>query len=80
MLSEEQVDSLANFGNRYTNRINEVLLEADDLRALPDKQFTLAVIVYAAALAKLTKLELDDFLILSSKIYQRVEVKKPPSA
>jgi hypothetical protein len=51
------------------NRINQVLLEAADLRELRDEQMTIAALVYAVNLAKLTNLNVSDFISLCAFCY-----------
>jgi hypothetical protein len=76
MVNQEILQMLAVSGIKYVPRINDTLLEADDLRALDDKKLTVSVIMYAAALANMTKLDLEDFLSIAVYAYQNVTTEK----
>lgn len=64
----------------HANRINEVTTEADDLRTMSDEQMAVAALVYAVSLAKLTDLDLDQFIMLATITYDRADfARKEPN-
>lgn len=74
MLDEKVATNLVEFGVRHANRMNEVLLEADDLRAMNDKQITVTALCFASAMAQLTQLPIEDFIGLCLFAYKSVNV------
>jgi len=69
------VDLLAT-GQLTAQRINDVLSEADDLRATRVELMIIGAIMYAAGYAHADDLDLDDFLALCASAYNNVELVK----
>lgn len=63
-------------GNQTAQRINDVLQEADDLRATNVELMILGSIIYAAGYARADDLDLDGFLQLCAAAYGSVELVK----
>ena len=76
MIDEVVAQNLMEKAQPRANRINEVLLEADDLRELDDKPMAVAALLYAVGMAKLTKLELEDFTSLAIYAYIHISPDK----
>jgi len=76
MIDEVVAQSLCEKARPRANRINEVLLEADDLRELKDEQMAIASLLYAVGMAKLTQLDLEDFVSLAMFAYIHVSPDK----
>jgi len=75
-ITDEQTAVLVQFGVSKINLLNNVMCEDEALRELDDRKLTVVTICYAASLAKLTKLNLHDFLSLAVSAYQNVEISK----
>lgn len=76
MISSEQAYKLIAYGVPKIDRINELVNAAISREELNDRQLAVVVICYAASLARLTRLNLHDFLGLSGAAYQNVEISK----
>jgi hypothetical protein len=76
MIDELVAQSLIEKAQPRANRINDVLNESDDLRELPDRQMAIASLLFAVGMAKLTKLDLEDFVGLAAYAYVHVSPDK----
>ena len=73
----EQIKTTVNLlatGQVTAQRINDVLQEADDLRATKVELMILGSIIYAAGYARADDLDLDGFLQLCAAAYNSVEL------
>lgn len=61
------------------NRINEILNEDDEMRALDDRPMTIAALLFAVSMAKMTGLNMKDLtsLLVYAYIHVNVERKEP---
>ena len=75
-LFEEQTLKLISYGVSKIKHLNDLTDADPELRALNDKQLAIVIICYAASLAKLTGLNLYDFLAIVVSSYQNVEISK----
>lgn len=74
------LELLAKMGVSHANRINDCLNADAGLSKMVDKQMVIAVACYTAALAKHTKLDLNDLVDLIVSVYDNTEIsKKDPS-
>lgn len=60
----------------YFDQINDALDGVPDLARLPDKQMVLVLLPYITAIAKHTKLNVDDLLTLAVAAYDLIETQR----
>lgn len=77
-LDEEQTRLLVAWGASKLDPFNDALEEVPMLRHMSNKQMTVLSTVYAAALARSTALDLQEFLQFAIFAYQNVEVESGP--
>jgi hypothetical protein len=79
-LSEEQLAKLVAHGVSKINYLNDLTLADETMKKMSDRELAVVVACYAASLAKLTDLNLHDFLQLSLSAYQGINVEKKEKA
>ena len=75
-LSEEQLAKLVAHGVSKINFLNVLTLKNKHMKKMSDRELAVVVCCYAASLAKLTNLNLHDFLQLTLAAYQGVNIEK----
>jgi hypothetical protein len=79
MIDEMVARNLLEKAQPRANRIKEVLDESDEFRTMEDKPLTIAAIVFAVSMAKLTGLSTTDLLsfIAYASTQITIELTKP---
>jgi len=77
MINQEILRALMERGVKVTQRMSDVIEEADDLRVVDSKLMVVAGIMYAAGLAQSTNLDLESFTTLCIHAYRNVDVEIP---
>lgn len=79
-MSDAEQDALKHallvHGANTAQRVHDVLMEADDLRAVKIEVLIIGCIMHVAGLAKHDDLNLDDFLAMCATAHQDVSLTK----
>ena len=76
MIDSGKMLMLLNKGAKIAQQINDTLEENDDLRALPTNLMVIGALLYAAAWARKSDLDVEAFVTLAVHGYQQVDIEK----